>query len=724
MGQRQILLEKALEADEFYLPKLRELDDAERELLDVVDTYNDFLNQYLLWLRSADRTHLKDLKKLPDEVRLLFSPAIWSDLARVFYDQVTRSLVFWLALLVAGVLFWKRRAFIAAIEATSTPVGKPAIDSFAYTFRALVLTVFAASPLALLLAVMGWQLQVGRQGGDLAHAVGLSLLHVALHLYILRALRMMCIPRGLASAHFRWPESSAHLIRVELDRLTWILVLAVWVTRLAVDLNPVETGGTIARLGFLVYSVVLVLYLYRVFHPRRGVLANLRLRPDAALFLRVYPVWFTLLLAFPLGLAAFALAGYIYSADILYFLFQYNLWMIVGLIVLFALALRWLLVARRRLAYEAAMERRKAALATENGGESESAGEDDSDLQFEEPEVDLEALGDDSRALVKFAMIFAGLAGSVVIWSPVLPALQIFDTVTLWYETVIVNGEPMRVPVTLANVGLALIYAIGAGVLAKRLPAVLEIILLQRSNMSSGSRYTVTTLTSYGIVAVGLLLALSSIGARWSHFQWLVAALGVGIGFGLQEIVANFISGLIILFEHPIRVGDVVTVGDTSGVVTKIRIRATTIRSWDRKELLVPNKEFITNRLLNWTLSDEVIRVEIAVGVAYGTDVEKALALMKDAAEEHEHVLHDPSPILAFEGFGDNALTLILRAYIDSIEHRVATMTELHKAINHRFEQAGIVIAFPQRDFHLDTQGPLRVRIEDARKQKSESSTD
>ena len=162
--------------------------------------------------------------------------------------------------------------------------------------------------------------------------------------------------------------------------------------------------------------------------------------------------------------------------------------------------------------------------------------------------------------------------------------------------------------------------------------------------MSSGCRYTVTTLTSYGIVAVGLLLALSSIGARWSHFQWLVAALGVGIGFGLQEIVANFISGLIILFERPVRVGDYVTIGETDGFVTKIRIRATTIRSRDAHELLVPNKEFITNRLLNWTLSDEVIRVEIAVGVAYGSDVERALALIKEAAEGHEHVLHDPSP--------------------------------------------------------------------------------
>jgi potassium efflux system protein len=188
----------------------------------------------------------------------------------------------------------------------------------------------------------------------------------------------------------------------------------------------------------------------------------------------------------------------------------------------------------------------------------------------------------------------------------------------------------------------------------------------------------------------------------------------VGIGFGLQEIVANFISGLIILFERPVRVGDVVTVGDTDGVVTKIRIRATTIRNWDRKELLVPNKEFITGRVLNWSLSDHVTRLMVPVGVAYGTDVDRALALMREAAEEHPRVLDDPKPVLSFESFGDNSLTLVLRAFIDDLDHRLGTITDLHKAIVGKFRQAGIEISFPQRDLHLDTREPLRVSIEAA----------
>jgi potassium efflux system protein len=189
------------------------------------------------------------------------------------------------------------------------------------------------------------------------------------------------------------------------------------------------------------------------------------------------------------------------------------------------------------------------------------------------------------------------------------------------------------------------------------------------------------------------------------------AALGVGIGFGLQEIVANFISGLIILFERPIRVGDMVTVGDVSGTVTKIEIRATTIRDLDRKELLVPNKEFITGRLLNWSLSDTISRLLLPVGIAYGSDVPLAMKLMLEAARENDMIIDEPAPLITFDSFGDNALTLTARVYIDDLDNRVNAISELHSAINEKFAKAGIVIAFPQRDVHLDTSKPLEIRI-------------
>jgi potassium efflux system protein len=254
----------------------------------------------------------------------------------------------------------------------------------------------------------------------------------------------------------------------------------------------------------------------------------------------------------------------------------------------------------------------------------------------------------------------------------------------------------------------------------RRLPSLLEIVLLQHLEMSPAGHYTANTLSRYIIAGVGGVLAVSQIGFNWSQVQWLIAALGVGIGFGLQEIVANFISGLIILFEQPIRVGDIVTVGDTDGVVTRIRIRATTIRTWDRKELLVPNKEFVTGRLLNWSLSDQITRIVIHLGVAYGSEVQQAMRLMSEAAQDNRRVLDDPRPFVVFDGFGDNALSLTLRCFVSRVDERLDTISEIHQAINQKFNDAGIVIAFPQRDIHFDARQPLEIRL--ARERRSEKT--
>ena len=158
--------------------------------------------------------------------------------------------------------------------------------------------------------------------------------------------------------------------------------------------------------------------------------------------------------------------------------------------------------------------------------------------------------------------------------------------------------------------------------------------------------------------------------------------------------------------------GDIVTIGDKDGAVTKIRIRATTLRDWDGKELLVPNKEFITGRLLNWTLSDPQTRLVIPVGIAYGSDVELALRTLMDVISNHPAVLEDPEPSVLFLGFGDSSLNLVARCFVGRMDQRMPTTSELHTKINEAFNAAGIVIAFPQRDLHLDTVGPIRVALE------------
>jgi potassium efflux system protein len=199
--------------------------------------------------------------------------------------------------------------------------------------------------------------------------------------------------------------------------------------------------------------------------------------------------------------------------------------------------------------------------------------------------------------------------------------------------------------------------------------------------------------------------------------QWLAAAITVGIGFGLQEIFANFISGLIILFERPIRLGDIVTVGDISGNVSRINIRATTITDFDRREFIVPNKEFITGKLLNWTLTDPVTRVLVPVGIAYGSDVALAEKLLLKIAGENPHVMKDPPPRAIFWSFGDNSLEFRLYVHIPRRNIYLDMLHGLTTAIDREFRHANINIAFPQRDIHFHPAGPLEVQL--ARKRES-----
>jgi potassium efflux system protein len=252
--------------------------------------------------------------------------------------------------------------------------------------------------------------------------------------------------------------------------------------------------------------------------------------------------------------------------------------------------------------------------------------------------------------------------------------------------------------------------------IARNAPGLLEIVILRRLPLDRGARFAIITICRYILAGVGAALAFSAIGIGWSKIQWLVAAMTVGLGFGLQEIFANFISGLIMLFEQPVRVDDIVTVGDVTGKVTSIRIRATTIRKWDQRELIVPNKEFITGRLINWTLSDNVLRRDFAVGIAYGSDISKAERLLRAIAEADERVLKDPAPLVLFKGFGDNSLDFELRVNFSGIEHNLPLWHDINCAIDTEFRKAGIEIAFPQRDVHvrsIDLDVPIQMRNPD-----------
>jgi len=294
--------------------------------------------------------------------------------------------------------------------------------------------------------------------------------------------------------------------------------------------------------------------------------------------------------------------------------------------------------------------------------------------------------------------ILVFLTGIWWIFQNVLPAMSLVQDHILWTTT---DAAMKKLPITLGRVVSAFLVVIMTVIVTRNVPGLLEITLLKNLPLDRGARFAVTTLCRYSLAIVGVVFAFSRIGIGWSRVQWLVAAMTVGLGFGLQEIFANFISGLIILFEQPIRVDDVVTIEDVTGVVSKIKIRATTIRKWDRRELIVPNKEFITGRLVNWTLSDNVMRLEFPVGIAYGSDTALAEKILYEIAHADKDVLTDPAPTVVFKSFGDSCLDFELRVYFNGIETYLPLWHRTNMAIDQAFRKANLEIAFPQRDLHI-----------------------
>jgi potassium efflux system protein len=707
--QRDQLLNQVLEVGNIYLDKLIRLDNAEKQLIESSEAYRILLDKNLIWLRSENIVNWRQFRNLPHDLMGLFSFARWKTIGSQALSGV--AAVPWTGgiLLLSALLIGLRKVLKKRFVTLAKGIGHPLKDRFLLTARALVLTTLLAGAIPLGVAAVGWMLIYSPDADPFVQTMGHSFMEIASYLSVVQFIRYACAKNGLAGAHFGWEHRCIGSLYRACTQLIYVYVPSHVFFRLLQDYFPEEPGRLSLRLVFVGYNFFFSVWLFRLFHPRKGILqAQLQLN-RGSFWGHSYLLMYFFAVAFPLALCVGMLLGYNYSVQMLSLNYRLSLFVGTTMIFVYGLAARWLQLTAQRLTYDAALQRREELRAEKA---AEAGAEADASLHVDEPEVDLVSLNDETLGLLRMFTYSGMLIGLYFIWRTIFPAFHFLDEVELWNRTVIENGAPLVIPITLGSLGKAILCVVITVILGKRLPSLVEMVLLRRSNLPDGVRYTVTTLSTYVLITAGLLSAFKMIGANWGQLQWLVAALGVGIGFGLQEIVANFISGLIILFERPIRVGDLVTVAGVDGIVTKIRIRATTIRTWERKELLVPNKDFVTKHLLNWSLSDQVNRITVDVGIAYGSDVEKALTLIQQAAVEHKLVLDDPAPMITFEGFGGNALQLILRAYLGSLDQRLRTTTDLHKSINEKFNEAGIVIAFPQRDLHLNTENPLRIQVE------------
>ena len=271
-----------------------------------------------------------------------------------------------------------------------------------------------------------------------------------------------------------------------------------------------------------------------------------------------------------------------------------------------------------------------------------------------------------------------------------------------WFDAFITERLQIgSVDISLGDV-LVFFLAIYASILISRfIRFLLEEDILVRMKLPRGVPAAISMLTNYAIIALGLMIAFSVAGIELSKFAIMLGALGVGIGFGLQNIVNNFISGLILIFERPIQLNDTIAQSNLYGTVTRIGLRSSTIRTFDGAEVIVPNANLISNEVTNWTLSDRRRRIQILVGVAYGTDPEKVLKILRDTIKKNNDIAETPEPMILFREFGDSSLNFDIRFWTTDSAGWMELQSKVNVEINNAFKKSGIEIPFPQRDLHL-----------------------
>ncbi|WP_031434987.1 mechanosensitive ion channel domain-containing protein [Methylomarinum vadi] len=683
-----------------YSRTLADVDFALHQLISLGEKYGHYLDERLLWVPSAPVIDKHYIKEIYHSLLWFGDIAHWRQLA-IDIDHSVQASPFQagLGIFIIFLQFWFRRLIKANMQELLKKSGKLYSDRFVYTFDGLALAFLLALPFALLLAWLGWLLSSNAQAANFSQSVADGLLAASLPMLILQFFYQLFKPKGVVQSLFNWQERTIALLYGQIKWIRSVVIPAVFLIGMFVDEAYSEHSYTLGRMALIVTMLVLTYVLFRFSHPSQGLARDFYQEKAGSWLSRLRYLWCAAITLMPVVISGFAIAGYYQSALELQHKLVILLRLVFFSVILHEIVIRWLMLANRQMALKNARQKRKQqeqALAKEKEGAPAAII-----IPEEEILLDIPKINEQNRKLLSATIIAILVVGSWLTLSDILPAFSIFERVVLWQHTVAVDGQESLQPITLVNVFVCLLYLVLMLVFVNNFSGLVDLIFAGKYSMTAGSRYALVQLTRYTVITIALIAVANELGGSWSQVQWLVAALGVGLGFGLQEIFANLVSGIILLFERPIRVGDTVTVGDVSGKVSHIEMRATTIIDWDMKELVVPNKTFITEKLINWTLTDTVTRVVIPVGIGYGCDEELALRIFKQIFEESPLVLKEPEPQVFFIGFGESSLDFSLRIFVRDLADRLPVTDDIHRRVRRAFKEHNVEIPFPQRDLHI-----------------------
>jgi len=696
LSARNRLLEALNRTYTVFTGQIVDLEQAYREQSEVAAKFRELVDRNLIWMKSHPKLGLADFIAWPRATAALLAAQDWSGLgSQLRTHALAHPASALLALLVLVLVSWYRKPLAERLGAMS--LRRVGWRDYRYRMglMAFGIHLLVALPVPLLLLWASWLL--ARMEGDsaLARALSDASYRTAglsyLYLVILQAMGT----DGFARGHLRWKTARVLSVRRLLRAGLWVMLPLAFVSTTVALLAGATAASQAYRVTGLMVTVAFFVFLVLILRAGRDMF-------DSAFYSRGHPMlsrigWILLVaivVAQPL-VVLLDVQGYHFTARELQLrVFLSSVVLVAAKMLLDAGLLGLTIAARRSLAAaQDTVAQEEPANVAGTAPPPRAAGD-----AFEE--IDLEKMNASAVALLQVAVAGAAALLMVLIWQQFFTALSIFDSVALWSYADTVDGKETVSTVSAFDAGGALLVMALGMVLASGIPSLIGIVFYSVIT-EKGVLYAIQTVIRYVIAVLAAFFALQMLGFGWSKLQWMAAGLSVGLGFGLQAIFANFFSGLIMLFERPVRIGDVITLGEFSGTINRIRMRATTITDFDNREIIVPNQMFVTERLINWTLSSSVVRFSFDVGVSYDADPRVVRETLLEILHADPRVMKEPAPNVIFREFGPSSLSMRCFAHVEDLALRFQVQNDLHMRIAEVFRDKGIEIAYPQMDLHV-----------------------
>ncbi|MDH2924022.1 potassium transporter KefA [Nicoletella semolina] len=693
LKEREKILSDLVKTLNSQLNLANQIETTQQRIITISDTLQNKLQLQSFWVQSNGPIVLSWLENFPklaiSQVTELTKYIGFNPINQNIFSSLSFTLVL---LLLYGIIIWKKPAIKQRLTALSSQVNTLKNDSHWFTPEAMLWTIVLSLPSTLMFLMVSTITLFLFFKDPLSGSIWIT--QAAGYWLFFATVLSLLRPNGLAYRHFDMPQASNQIFQRIIKQSVWIVVLLL----VSSIFSQVESiGFTNDVIGQVMTIIALALCLFAV-RPLldRGIreYENTRNEDGTKRSVSLFKLLRLVLFIAPITLIALIVLGYYYTA----------VYLIEHIIKSYLIALIWvfgryfvyrsLTISSRRMAYRRLQQKREKLREQAQESEQEKIEKEEKKIRISTVNEQIFRIAD----LIAWVLLLGFL---YTIWSDLISVATYLNTFILWEQVETTSKGTIVESVTLLNILRSVIYVTITYVLVKNIAGILEVTFFSRVKLSKGTPHTITAILTYGIITFGSISAFTSLGISWNKIQWIFTALSVGLGFGVREIFGSFVSGGILLFERPIRVGDKVTVGNFTGVITKIRLRSTTLVDDEHKEVVLPNQAFVTDRFINWTLNNTITRLQITMKINSGADLNLVRRLLLEVANEAPKIMQEPSPNVNLLHFGDGWIEHELIAYVPELNDRTTTRNFLHQRIDEIFKLHQVKIAFNQMDIHI-----------------------